>query len=228
MKYKAVCFDVDSTLYPPEFERKVETSMAFWHPIMGKRYSKGRTEFRKCQKDFKKYGLEDADFATREAAMISRSLGNRMSVEKARKYLDNRFYSRLAKHYAKLPYQNETVRLFKNLKDRGIKIGIMSDWPLWNKLELIGVKQYCDFVCDPDGMKFLKPDAHTFEYLLYNLNLDASEVLYVGDSYKKDVEGAVGVGMDAVLVNHEDNGNYPKALKVFKNWKDFSFWMEAN
>lgn len=226
MKYKAVCFDVDSTLYPAEFERKIETGMAMWHPWVGKNYSKMRSEFRKCQVDFSKYGLEDKSFAYREAAMLSRRNGK--TVEQSRAYLDKRFYKVLAKRFSKLSYQKDTVALFKHLKERGVKIGIMSDWPLWNKLELIGVKQYCDFVCDPDSMLYLKPDAHTFEYLLYNLKLDASEVLYVGDSYTKDVEGAVGVGMDAVLVYHEDNGKYPKALKVFKNWKEFSFWMEAN
>lgn len=226
MKYKAVCFDVDSTLYPPEFETRIKTSMGFWQPIVGKNYSQMRTEFRKCQGNFEKYGLEDKPFAYREAAMLSRNNGK--SVEESREYLDKRFYKVLAKHFSKLEYQKDTVDLFKKLKDRGVVIGIMSDWPLWNKLELIGVKEYCDFVCDPDNMGYLKPDSHTFEYLLYNLKMDASEVLYVGDSYSKDVEGAFSVGMDAVLVNHEEKSKYSKALKVFKNWKDFSFWMEAN
>lgn len=228
MKYKAICFDVDGTLYPAAFEHMIEFKMGFWHPILGKRYSDTRNEFRKCQSDFRKYDLENKPFGDREAAMLCKVAKPDWSIGKSRRYLDRKFYSILHKHFNKLPYQANVVETFKRLKSRGYIIGIMSDWPLWEKLERIGVAEYCDFKCDPDQMQYLKPDVRTFEYLLYNLKLEPSEVLYVGDSYEKDIEGATNAGIDSVLVNREDNGNYPKALKVFRNWDDFSFWMEAN
>lgn len=228
MKYKAICFDVDGTLYPMEHEGKFNARMAFFHPRAGARYTRTRIEFRRCQDHFEELGLADKSFGYKEAAMYCRLFKNTKSVEDARKYLDNKFYKHLEKFFSTLPYQDTSVNLLKMIKDRGYTIGVMSDWPLYHKLELLGVEKYVDYKCDPDNMGFLKPDTHTFEYLLYNLKLDASEVLYVGDSYRKDIEGATSVGIDAVLVGHEDNGKYPKALKVFSNLKEFSCWMEAN
>lgn len=227
MKYKAICFDIDGTLYPTSFLNKVMARMGMFHPFFSKTYSALRKEFRKCQSDFASYGLENENFSIREAAMLNRVKKHGKDLYSTRKYLDRHFYRRLQTEYSKLPRQENVVRTMEKLKSRGITIGIMSDWPLWNKLEKIGIAEYCDFACEPDQMGFLKPDAHTFQYLLYNLKLDPSEVLYVGDSYDKDILGATGVGMDAVLVRTRDrDGKYPMALKVFGSWEDFSSWVE--
>ena len=80
---------------------------------------------------------------------------------------------------------------------------------------------------------FLKPDAHCFEYLLYNLKMDAKDVLYVGDSYSKDIMGASAAGLDAVLVNvrpsemKDASGRFPLAKAVFCSWNDFDKWLTA-
>lgn len=44
----------------------------------------------------------------------------------------------------------------------------------------------------------IKPHSDIFERALEGLRLEASEVLYVGDSFRCDVEGALSVGIEAV------------------------------
>ena len=107
------------------------------------------------------------------------------------------------------------------------------NWPLYAKLKGMGLEDLVDFACSSDDTGFLKPDTHCFEYLLYNLNVRPEDVLYVGDSYVKDVAGAAGAGIDAVLVNvarsdlKDCTSRYPLAKAVFSDWKDFDCWLSA-
>ena len=69
--------------------------------------------------------------------------------------------------------------------------------------------------------------------MLYNLKIDSADVLYVGDSYAKDIAGAHGAGIDAVLVNVRGSekdfpSRYPLAKAVFNRWSDFDVWLSAN
>ena len=107
----------------------------------------------------------------------------------------------------------------------------MSRGELFEKLKSMSLSDLVDFYASSDDIGFLKPDTHCFEYLLYNLKMEAKDVLYVGDSYDKDIVGANSAGMDAVLVNVERSElkdaktRYPLAKAVFCRWKDFDAWL---
>ena len=72
-----------------------------------------------------------------------------------------------------------------------------------------------------------------FEYLLYNLKMDPQDVLYVGDSYEKDIVGASAASIDAVMVNvrglkpGDAEAKYPLAKAVFGTWDEFDKWLTA-
>ena len=110
---------------------------------------------------------------------------------------------------------------------------MFTDFPLFGKLEGMGLDGYVDFSASSDDVGFLKPDSHCFEYLLYNLKLERNDVLYVGDSYSKDIAGACNAGIDAVLVNVKQSElrdaaeRFPLAKEVFCNWKDFDAWLAS-
>lgn len=231
MKYKAVCFDIDATLYPRKIIQRYMASFVLFHPCVNSVYSKMRAEFRKVQGSFEETDLKNLDFETREATMLFRVTEgtNRAfkTVEKARQYLENKYYKRLKRRFKKIPFQADTVETFKFLKENNVKIGVFSDWPLENKLHDIGVESYVDYVASPYETGYLKPDVHCFDSLLQNLKEEADTVLYVGDSYSKDIEGAYNAGIDAVMVNSKDSeiSKYPKAMKVFKNWAEFDIFL---
>ena len=226
MKYKAVCFDIDGTLYPASFMNRNIGFMSFMHPVLALRYKKTRAKIREIQ-DCGDAFFDCMTFNEKEAFAYCEVTGNKTDIKDAREYLDRTYYKYLSRIYSRLPYQEETVKTFEYIKSKGLLIGIFSDWPLYSKLERIGVKDLCDATgCSvTDG--YLKPSVHAFEKLLYNLKIDGSDVLYVGDSYSKDIEGAVKAGMDGVLIGEDPDRacNFPKACAVVENWKEFDLWL---
>ena len=46
---------------------------------------------------------------------------------------------------------------------------------------------------------FVKPHARPYELMLGELGLEAGECVYVGDNWLADIQGAKGVGMQAIL-----------------------------
>ncbi|MCR4676314.1 MAG: HAD family hydrolase [Sphaerochaetaceae bacterium] len=225
-EYKAICFDIDGTLYPLRLMTKYMAHIIFFHPVISRQYRELRSLFRENQADFEKLGLEDQSFAVREAAMYMKVKGGNLKLSEARVLLDKMYYERLEKQYRKLKGQPEVVETLKKIKEAGLKIGVLSDWPLFNKLEQIGVKDMIDVTLNCDDTGYLKPDKRCFFLMLKRLNMKPEEVLYVGDSYKKDVCGAADAGIDAVLINNTaSDTKYPRALKVFEDWKGFDSWL---
>ena len=73
-----------------------------------------------------------------------------------------------------------------------------------NKVEALQLNDYFDkiFYAREDGIKFEKPCHHAFYKITKFFNCNANEVLFVGDSIDKDINGASAVGMKTVL-NYE-------------------------
>jgi len=80
------------------------------------------------------------------------------------------------------------------LREKGYKLGVMSDFPVQNKLKFLGLEDWdCSFTSESTG--YLKPHPEPFFELARQMKLDPQEILYVGNSYSKDVVGAAEVGM---------------------------------
>ena len=210
--------------------------MWFRHPVFLLRYSRERREFRRCQADFR----QEIPFRWREAMIIHNASGKepetdfseagyKSTYERLRKYV----YGPMQGLYEKTDPFDGVRSTFRSIRNNGLKIGVFSDFPLFHKLESMGLAEYVDFSASSDDVGFLKPDAHCFEYLLYNLKMERSDVLYVGDSYSKDIAGARNAGLDAVLVNVKPSGlrnagrTFPLAKAVFGTWKDFDAWLAS-
>ena len=225
MRYKAVCFDLDGTLYPVNVLKSIMLKLFLFHPVMVTRYSAMRNLFRKMQgTDKKAFGdivFDRLSFQEKEL-FVAKCSG--YSQKKAELFI-NEYYAHLEKAFLKLDKQTDRNKTLKFLEESGVTVCILSDWPFYSKLNLLGLKikpERCFYSGDAG---FLKPDKRCFDYMLKGIKLSAKDVLFVGDSYKKDVSGAVNCGMDAVLVGCRDKkGKYPLALKVFKSWKNLDNW----
>jgi REG-2-like HAD superfamily hydrolase len=100
------------------------------------------------------------------------------------------------------PEVPETLRL---AHARGLTQGVVSDWgtdlvPLLHAHELT---VYLDFVVASAAVGTAKPHPDIFLHALARADLEAHEVIYVGDSYISDVLGARAVGIRAVLIDRE-------------------------
>ena len=234
MAYRAVCFDIDGTLYPAKTMNRRMTSITLRHPVFGLRYLLGRVKFRRLQGTF----AQDVPFRLREAMLLEqRGKAEVAGSEKSRagtyEKLAKWIYDPMEKLYEKTKPFDGVAETFRKIRDNGLKVGVLSDFPLFHKLESMGLADFVDFAASSDDTGFLKPDTHCFEYLLYNLKMDSADVLYVGDSYAKDIAGAHGAGIDAVLVNVRGSekdfpSRYPLAKAVFSRWSDFDVWLSAN
>ena len=106
----------------------------------------------------------------------------------------------------KLLYENweksfRIIRPFSGLKEvldqlrsDGYILGVMSDFPVQNKLKYLGLEGWdCSFTSEQTN--YLKPHPEPFLELARRMKLDPAEILYVGNSFSKDIKGASAVGM---------------------------------
>jgi putative hydrolase of the HAD superfamily len=95
-------------------------------------------------------------------------------------------------------YAKETLTA---LRGRGLKLGILSDFPPEQKLENLGLAGFWDAVlCSERGGR-LKPDPSPFLELAQSMELPPDRILYVGNSVSYDIIGAKQAGMKAALIS---------------------------
>ncbi|MFH2070685.1 MAG: HAD-IA family hydrolase [Elusimicrobiota bacterium] len=99
----------------------------------------------------------------------------------------------------------------KELLRLGLQIGAVSDAPAeqcYNRLARMHLISWMDIVVTYDDTKEYKPSSKPFLLALQKLQLQPSEVLYVGDWPEKDIIGAKRVGLVTVFARW---GEHPDA-----------------
>jgi HAD superfamily hydrolase (TIGR01509 family) len=89
------------------------------------------------------------------------------------------------------------------LQERELIVGAVSNW-VWNLPELLhalDLVRHFDFIAASARIGFEKPHPRIFEWALQQADVEPAEVLHVGDHVDADVEGARGVGIEAVLID---------------------------
>jgi putative hydrolase of the HAD superfamily len=107
-----------------------------------------------------------------------------------------------------------THALLESLRDRGLKLGLVSNaidppWLLHRDLEQLGVRERLDAAVFSSEVGWRKPHPAIFERALDLLRVAPKSSLFVGDSLANDVAGARALGMktvQAVWFNAEDDG----------------------
>lgn len=231
MGYKAVCFDIDGTLYPAKVMNRRLLALGLRHPVFSLKYNRMRRLYRSVQDGFASDPLlRDKPLMVREAFVMQKNLGmyRNRDIGFVEERLESWIYGPMERLYARTVPYDGVVQTFKAIKDKGLLVGVFSDFPLFGKLESMGLSQYVDHASSSEDVGYLKPSVHCFEHLLYNMNLKPCDVLYVGDSYAKDVVGARNAGLDAVLVNAKGSSDdYPLACGVFGSWAGFDGWLSG-
>jgi putative hydrolase of the HAD superfamily len=102
----------------------------------------------------------------------------------------------------------EAVPLFKGLRERGVKVGVLSNtlWPRAEHDQIFardGVLELIDATVYTSELPWAKPHPEAFGAALRAVGVsDPSRAVYVGDRLFEDVYGAQAVGMRAVYVPH--------------------------
>jgi putative hydrolase of the HAD superfamily len=97
---------------------------------------------------------------------------------------------------------------FRRLRDRGVKVGILSNWDsrLEGILEDLGLGALVDAVVSSAAVGLHKPDPRIFEMACARLGVVPGLCAHVGDHYYADVVGARAIGMRPVLIDRHGAG----------------------
>lgn len=100
----------------------------------------------------------------------------------------------------------KAIETLEELKSRGYKIGIISNWGwgLKDLLDSIGFAASIDLVICSADVNTHKPLPEIFEIALEKMGSTAEESIHVGDHTVADVDGAAAVGITPVLIKHRE------------------------
>ena len=102
----------------------------------------------------------------------------------------------------------DVVSTLKSFRELGIRMGIISNTtnPEFIKEEELcraGLSTYFEFAIFSSSTPYRKPHPSIFNAAISRLNLEAENILFVGDDLKIDVMGAQSVGMPTAWLNRD-------------------------
>jgi HAD superfamily hydrolase (TIGR01549 family) len=95
--------------------------------------------------------------------------------------------------------------LLTHLLDRGLRLGIISNWSadLPKYLEQRGLAMYFEAIIASEAVGTAKPHREIFLRGLSAMGCSPSDAVHVGDDYWADVVGAREIGMRAILIDRD-------------------------
>lgn len=129
----------------------------------------------------------------------------RLGLDAHREMLDRILASQFAAD-AWEPYP-DVEPMLRAVREIGeVRVGIVSDWGsnLRAIVRELGLDRLLDFVLPSGAVGVAKPNPAFYRLALETAGVDSSQGLMVGDSYRADVLGAWGAGMDAVWLARSD------------------------
>lgn len=134
-----------------------------------------------------------------------------LGIEPPSRFATAELYDRFARPEAWEVYP-DVVPALEALRARGVRLGVVSNWDerLPGLLEGLGLAERLDAIVHSSEVGYEKPDPRIFLAALDRLGhgpaqgADPEETVHVGDRLKEDVEGAVNVGMRAILLDRRD------------------------
>lgn len=223
---KAIAFDVDGTLYPQRSYYWRMFLAGVKAPLLSWAYNRARVLYRKEQASAPTVPENRAGYLHRLSLLMLKALHRKAtdkSVRRMERKVEFVFYDSWRRLYRHVPEREGMRNALARFKERGYKLAVLSDFPLEGKLEALGIADLVDVALSSEDVGYLKPDPRVFSRLISCINLEPHEVLYVGDSYQKDVLGSRGAGMHSCLIATSHNGHlFPEAEHVVTSYEELS------
>lgn len=200
---KAVIFDLDNTLYDYDAvnERAIEAAGKWL-------CAEAQIAYEEFLKAFQK-GREQTKKALRNCAAQHNRI---IYFQKASEYLGlnpvkyslelyDVYWGYMLKYMCPGPGVWE---LLQRLNQSGVKVAVCTDLTTHiqhRKLRELGIADFVDVFVSSEEAGAEKPDRRIFDMTIHKLGMPPSEMIYVGDSYEKDVIGASDAGIRPVWFN---------------------------
>ena len=114
---------------------------------------------------------------------------------------------------------HRALEALEALRERGYRMAVISnaDGRVRGLLEEAGLTGHLEFVVDSADVGIEKPDPRIFRTATDRLGLEPSVCVYVGDIYEIDVVGALGAGLEPVLIG---DGPAPPGTRRVANFDE--------
>jgi len=100
----------------------------------------------------------------------------------------------------------DVVPALNSLRADGIPVAIISNWQagLQHFVRALRLGDLVDVVVGSADLGVAKPDSRIFLETARRLGVPPGEILHIGDTLLDDVEGAIGAGFQALLLDRDD------------------------
>jgi len=206
---KAVLFDLGNTLVklwiPETVYHRILTSFKINRSI-----EEIREALVKAQKDSERLKYEQLfgkipyeEYWNKRDGLLLRHLGLPLDRKLLRK-IQTRWFD-----YAECPLFPDVNPVLSKLRERGLKMGIISTGykqDIDAIIQKTGLqKEFFKVIVGADTLKKTKPDPEVFKYALTKLKVKPQETLFVGDEIDADYRGAENAGIHALLIQRTEN-----------------------
>jgi len=212
---RAVAFDIDGTLYPNYRMYLASAPIVFRNFRLFRAFGVARKRVRRERPliDLSGRTVElTAEVLRREASRVSREI-------------EETIYDRWESSLARVDLYPGAKELLLWLRSRSIPTAALSDFPVERKLKLLGIEELWDVAFSSEETGYLKPNPEPFLRLIEELGFPPGEILYVGNSYRYDVEGARGCGMVTAHITRRHRHGDPADF-VFSRFSELREWLE--
>jgi putative hydrolase of the HAD superfamily len=207
---KAVVFDLDNTVYDYDIcnekaMNKLENFACNKYHISGEQFI---SEFDKAKHIVKKRLGDTGSSHNRMLYMqVFLERIDRKPTDGALELYDI-YWDTMLENMELYPY---VLPLMKELKNRGITIAVLTDLTAHiqhRKLQKLGLAEFVDVMVTSEEAGREKPSLIAFDLVLKKIfemsDVKPEEILMIGDSQKKDIDGAGMAGMKALLYRKEE------------------------
>lgn len=205
MFYKGLIFDLDNTLYSYDDCHSSALNKCINYLVdISKNYSYIEI---KCIYDEISYNLKNE--LNNTASSHNKSIYFKHIIEKLNiscyyshfVNINNMYWETFYENIKSFDYVKEFLEWNKSI---GIKIGILTDYETEHqiiKLQKLKLLDFIDCIVTSEEVGIDKPSSKIFLNILDKLKLHADDVIMFGDSYEKDIRGALNLKMLTYWVN---------------------------
>lgn len=193
MTIKGVVFDIDGTLYPNRSMYIQSARFFLTHFRLVKHFSHVRKELRKVGR------IEN--FHALQAELLAIEM--KISRDKAAQLIEEKLYGKWERTFRKVKPFKTIIPFLEKLKEKGIPMAILSDFPVGRKLEYFGLEGYWSVIRSSHQSGYLKPSAKPFLEMAKKMDLNPEDILYVGNNYSYDAVGSHKAGMKSALISRK-------------------------
>ena len=206
---KAIIFDLDNTLIDFWKFKRVSCEAAVDAMIDAGLKMKREDALDKLYELYLEAGLENPQIFQKFLSEVNGGLDYRMLAYAIVAY-------RQARTGFLRPYPH-VKKMLISMKDRGLKLAIVSDAPrlkVWIRLTVMKLDDFFDVIMGLEDTGKLKPNPAPFLKALDLLGVEAGECLMVGDQPLRDIKGAQEVGMKTAFAKYGFERQVPEDIKA--------------